>query len=268
MTLAAHVLTAHATAIAQRVVAEEEAKRTHLVVALTGAHAFGFASPDSDLDLKAIHVAPTRHFLGLHGVTPTFDRMEVLEGVEIDYTSNELGMALAALLRGNGNFLERVLGPHTLLDGDALPGLVDLARRAVSQRIHRHYHGFATGQLREFEKPEGGTAKKALYVLRTTLTGAHGLRTGEIDPDLTHHLAANGFDDTEELLAVKRSGERAPLPAEMRARWQVRLKDAFAVLDAALKASPLPPEPSREVERDAEEWLVATRMAGVQMPMV
>jgi predicted nucleotidyltransferase len=254
-------LTPHAETIARRIVAEEQARRTHLVVALTGAHAFGFASPDSDLDLKAIHIAPTRDLLGLRGVTPTFDRLEVVEGVEIDYTSNELGMALQAMLRGNGNFLERVLGPHTFLEDTRLGDLATLARRSVSRRVHRHYRGFATGQLREFEKPEGGTAKKALYVLRTTLTGAHALRTGEIDPDLNHHLRAAGFDDAEALLEVKRSGERAPLPAALRERWTARLQDAFTVLDAALEASPLPEAPPEDVERDCEEWLVAVRLA-------
>jgi hypothetical protein len=170
-------------------------------------------------------------------------------------------MALQAMLRGNGNFLERVLGPHTFLEDTRLGDLATLARRSVSRRVHRHYRGFATGQLREFEKPEGGTAKKALYVLRTTLTGAHALRTGEIDPDLNHHLRAAGFDDAEALLEVKRSGERAPLPAALRERWTARLQDAFTVLDAALEASPLPEAPPEDVERDCEEWLVAVRLA-------
>jgi hypothetical protein len=31
---------------------------------LSGAHAYGFPSPDSDLDLKAIHVAKTADLLG------------------------------------------------------------------------------------------------------------------------------------------------------------------------------------------------------------
>lgn len=255
------LLSPHAEAVARRVLAEEAARRRHVVVALTGAHAFGFASPDSDLDLKAIHQAPTRALLGLRAVSPTHDRMEVLEGVEIDYTSNELGLALAAMLKGNGNFLERVLGPHVLLAGPEFPALVELARSCVSRRVHRHYRGFATGQLHEFDKPEGGTAKKALYVLRTTLTGAHALRTGEIDPDVTHHLSAYGFEDASDLLEVKRRGERTPLPQELRTRWRTRLEAAFTILDHALAASPLPEAPPPAVEAACEAWLVETRRA-------
>ena len=44
---------------------------------------------------------------------PTVDRAEIIDGVEIDYTSNELAHALAGILGGNGNFLERVLGRMT-----------------------------------------------------------------------------------------------------------------------------------------------------------
>src|SRR5258708_1377391 len=42
-----------------RVIREEEGRREHVVVYLSGGHAYGFPSPDSDLDLKAIHVAKT-----------------------------------------------------------------------------------------------------------------------------------------------------------------------------------------------------------------
>ena len=40
------MFTEHQRSIVDRVLDEEEAKRTHLVVALSGAHAYGFPSPD------------------------------------------------------------------------------------------------------------------------------------------------------------------------------------------------------------------------------
>jgi hypothetical protein len=168
---------------------------------------------------------------------------------------------LAGLLNGNGNFLERVLGPHKLFAAPALAELAVLARRAVTRRVHRHYRGFAFAQLHEFDKPDGGTAKKALYVLRTTLTGAHALRTGEIDPDLNHHLRPHGFEDAEALIEVKRRGERTLLPPDLRERWRTRLSDAFVALDRALDASPLPKAPTEETERACEGFLVDLRLA-------
>lgn len=74
------VLDPQAQRVASEVLAEEEQKRRHLVVALSGAHAYGFPSPDSDLDLKGIHVAPTRDLLGLSEPTFTSDRTGIVEG--------------------------------------------------------------------------------------------------------------------------------------------------------------------------------------------
>src|SRR5712671_5865571 len=104
------VLTSAQASVAGAVLAEEAAQREHVVVYLSGAHAYGFPSPDSDLDLKAIHVAKTGDLLGFDVPAQTVDRAEVIDGVEIDYTSNELAHALSGVLAGNGNFIERVLG--------------------------------------------------------------------------------------------------------------------------------------------------------------
>ncbi len=159
-------------------------------------------------------------------------------------------------LKGNGNFLERVLGPWNVLETPLLHELRDLAARSVSRQIVRHYRGFAQGQLREFEKSQ--TAKKALYVLRTALTGAVALRTGRIDPDVNHHLGEFGFEDAQELLHIKQTGERAPLPAPIAERWRLRLQDALQVLEDAAAASPLPDEAPTWAE--ADDWLRQARL--------
>lgn len=77
------LLTRHQVEVMSRVLREEEARREHVVVYLSGAHAYGFPSPDSDLDLKAIHVADTAALLGLDPPTPTVDRAEIIEDVGI-----------------------------------------------------------------------------------------------------------------------------------------------------------------------------------------
>ena len=74
-----------------------------LLCAVTGSHHYGFPSPDSDLDLKGIHLAPTEPLLGLSPVVETHDRLLVFEGTECDLTTHEAQKALLLLLRGNGN---------------------------------------------------------------------------------------------------------------------------------------------------------------------
>jgi predicted nucleotidyltransferase len=240
-----------------RVLAEEEARREHLVVYLSGAHAYGFPSPDSDLDLKAIHIAPTGDLLGLEVPAPTVDRAEVIQGVEIDYTSNELAHALSGILEGNGNFLERVLGRMSALASPLLEELRPLAQRSISRRVHRHYRGFAANQLRFLEREP--TAKKLLYVLRTTTTGIHLLETGELEADLTRLMGRYGLEDASALVERKRAGERVGLDPTLLDAWRPRIDVLFARLDAARDGSALPEEAPNHGE--IREWLLSVRRA-------
>jgi uncharacterized protein len=249
------VLTGDQKRVMARVLQQEEAQREHVVVYLSGAHAYGFPSPDSDLDLKAIHVAKTEDLLGFDVPAPTVDRAEVIDGVEIDYTSNELAHALSGILAGNGNFIERLLGRMVPQTSGLLTDLRPIVQRALSRRVHRHYRGFAQNQLRFLEREP--TAKKLLYVLRTTLTGIHVLTTGELEADLTRLMDRYGLADATALVERKRAGERVALESKQLEAWRPRMESLFVALDAARDASMLPEDPPNEEEVRA--WLMTVR---------
>jgi hypothetical protein len=239
--------------------AEESAQRTHVVIYLSGAHAYGFPSPDSDVDAKAIHVEPTRRLLGLFPSLPTAERMEVRDGVEVDYSSNELGQVVAGLLKGNGNYLERLLGETTLESGELHAELRELAVRTLSRRYAHHYRGFANQQLALAEKTP--TAKKVLYVFRTALTGAHLLAAGRLVTDVNELLDEHGLGEVRELIALKQAGERIALPEPEQARWLAMAKRTIERIAEAWVSSPVPAEPEGVEALDA--WLVETRAARV-----
>jgi uncharacterized protein len=252
------LMTEHQTRVTNAVLDEESTRRWHLVVSLSGAHAYGFPSPDSDLDLKCIHVTPTAHLLRLEQRGPvSAERLEVVDGVEVDYSSNELGPVLSGVLQGNGNYLERLLGTHTLRGSPELEAVRPLVRGVLSRRLHRHYRGFAHGQLREWEKTGFRSTKKLLYVLRTALTGTHALLTGEVETDLTALMDRYGFSEAGELVAWKRRGERSDLPEALSEHWRGQVERAFERLDSALERSVLPEEP-RGTEA-LEAWLLELR---------
>jgi predicted nucleotidyltransferase len=251
------VLTAHQAAVAGHFLADRGSERRHLVVYLSGAHAYGFPSPDSDLDLKCVHVAPTRDLVGLTPPADSPERVEVVEGVELDYGSNELAPVLRGVIKGNGNFLERLLGELALsADATLLAQARALTRGLLSRRVARHYGGFATSQLRLFdEKP---TAKRALYVLRTCATGRNLLAHGEVVTDVTL-LSEFVPPAMEELIAVKQRAERQELEADQVARWRARLVAAIEAIDTSVVTSVLPPDPSAEAVAAAESWLLQIR---------
>lgn len=248
-------MTPHQRDVAASFLAAAAAEREPVVVALSGAHAYGFPSPDSDLDLKGIHVAPTRELLGLRPETPPVERIQMVEGVELDYSSHELGMVLHGVLKGNGNFIERILGELLLVRSPLLAELQPIVRASLSQRSHHHYRGFALNQRKEAERTR--RAKKVLYVLRTTLTGAHLLRTGELVTDVTRLAPVYGLE-LADLLEAKSQAEKQALDDGVYAAAEVRMDRAFAILDAALPASSLPVDPPNVPEVDA--WLVETRL--------
>lgn len=245
------------TRIAELVIAREEARRSHLVVALSGAHAYGFPSPDSDLDLKAIHIAPTEALLGFGDASSAPDRLEIIDGVEIDYTSNEIGLVLRGLITGNGNYAERILGAPILFQAPELNDLIPLAERSISKRIYRHYKGFANSQLEEVKSAKTVTVKSVLYVLRTALSGVHALKTGQIEPDLSALAEGLGFAEAAELIERKRAGERSPLEASDRERWTAALMRAMGALEEAFQQSALPETAQNAPELEA--WLIELR---------
>jgi predicted nucleotidyltransferase len=253
------VLEAAQRRAAERLLAEEGAKRRHLVVYLSGAHAYGFPSPDSDLELKAVHLEPTARLLGLSPPAAHAVRLEVFGGIEVDYSSNELGAVVQGILAGNGNYLERILGPTALVTSSEHAALRPLVLRAVSRNAYRHYAGFARNQLMQVERSEAPTAKKVLYVLRTALTGTHLLATGELVADLTQLLDRYGFGRASELVAAKKQGEQTVLAPGERDYWVAEAGRALARLEAAHEESVLPAEPQNRGE--LEDWLLELRRA-------
>jgi predicted nucleotidyltransferase len=248
----------------QRVVARSflsarDAERTHLVIYLSGAHAYGFPSPDSDLDLKCVHIAPTHELVGL---TPPAesegDRIEVIDGVELDYGSNELAPVLRGAIKGNGNFLERILGELALGGSELLASAREVVRPLLSRRCAKHYGGFATSQLKLFdEKP---SAKRALYVLRTAATGRCVLARGDVITDVAQ-LREFVPPEIDELIAIKQQGERVQLGAARVATWRERLVAAIAAIDAAWPSSVLPPDPPDAAIAAVDAWLREVRRA-------
>lgn len=250
-------LTAHQQKVADNFLDQEETKRSHLVVHLSGAHAYGFASVDSDLDLKAIHIADTKELLGLSTPRGSWDYLNIIDGIEVDYTSNELKIAISGLLTGNGNMLERVLSGDPMRRSPELDQLAALATKNLSKRYYNHYRGFAHSQRKAVEAAEQPQAKKVLYVLRTVLTGVHLLETGQCNPDLTALCDNYGFTISHQLIEQKRSGEKIPLPDTLAQQVPELLETAFDRLDRALEQSQLPAEP--EQTEALESWLLNIR---------
>jgi predicted nucleotidyltransferase len=222
-----------------------------LWLALSGAHAYGFPSEDSDLDLKGVHVVPARALLGL-GEAP--EAVEVLcewEGREYDFTSDEVGRVAKLLLRGNGNMFERFLGPFPVVTTPAGHRLRELARGALSRKVYLHYGGFLRGMLREYRTESAAgvrMAKRLLYAYRAALTGIHLLRKGELVTDASELHEEYGCPAVSDLVRVKRSRETGNIEEADESRYLEDLLRLERDLEEARIGSVLPEEPRNREE--------------------
>lgn len=232
-----------------------------VVCAVTGAHQYGFVSPDSDVDLKAIHLAPPREVLGMQRGRASFDQVEVVDGVELDWTSNEAAPALTLLQAGNGNMLERIFSPYLLRPrGDRaierLDELRHLAIGSLNKGSAAHYQGFLRQCLGSVQRAP--TVKGWLYAFRVALTGERLLRRGEVIADLPLLLEdAPELAVVGELIARKRAGAEhasvAGLEPALRAQVEALLAGLAARLSAAEADSALPDRCPNSEALDA--WL-------------
>ncbi len=153
----------------------------------------------------------------------------------------------------------RVLGSLQPITSTELDALRPLVRPVLSRRVYRHYQGFARQQHREWEATQFSSAKRLLYVVRTTLTGTHLLLTGELETDVTKLVAPYGADDVLALVEAKTRGEKAPLPTALSTLWRQRTTALFAKLDDARERSVLPTEAPEKAVRALEAWLLELR---------
>jgi len=104
-----------------------------LFVTVSGAHAYGFPSPDSDVDLRGCHQLPTERLVGLTTPTETIDHMAIEDGVEVDLVSHEVGKYLRLLVTNNGMILEQIFSPLVVTGQDFLDELRLIARKCVTR---------------------------------------------------------------------------------------------------------------------------------------
>ncbi|GIE88513.1 nucleotidyltransferase domain-containing protein [Actinoplanes regularis] len=223
---------------------------------VSGAHLYGFASVDSDLDLRASHVLPADEVVGLRHGPETLQRGGVRDGVELDVVSHDL-LKFAKLLNSrNGYVLEQLLSPLVVVTSPLHAALKELAAGLITRNHTYHYIGFSHSQEKLYAKT--GELKPALYTLRVLLTGIHLMRTGQLETDLG--VLGTELPYVPDLIAAKRSAEHGPFPAGVAARLAADIPRLRAELEAARDASSLRDRPSEESVSALHDLIVRTRL--------
>lgn len=237
-----------------------------LFAGVSGAHLYGFPSPDSDVDLRACHVLPVASFLRFDEPRLTVDRMWSIGGVEVDLVSHDLKKFVTLLLRQNGNYMEQLFAPLITVDSEWAAELRAIMRDGgIARHAYHAYSSYAHSKWQEWRKDalQGqGRLKSLLYAYRVSLTGIHLMRTGEPIADLRVLAPVYGLDSLLDLIAAKSAEHIAvALDVEEHDRTLLRLQEQ---MQNAFAASPLPEVPSNRAA--LEDFVLRVRLACAEMP--
>lgn len=81
-----------------------------LFVTISGAHLYGFPSPDSDYDIRGTHILPLEEAVGLW--PDKHDTIQVdgfRDSLEIDLVTHDVRKFFGLMLKKNGYVMEQVL---------------------------------------------------------------------------------------------------------------------------------------------------------------
>jgi predicted nucleotidyltransferase len=146
-------------------IARDEGVRV-LYACESGSRAWGFASADSDYDVRFLYVRPRAAYLRLDAPRDVIERPIV---DELDVNGWDIFKALRLLRKSNPPLLEWLFSPIVYRETSAaIAELREMAREHFSgTAMFYHYLHLVTGNFRDYirDKPEV-ILKKYLYVLR------------------------------------------------------------------------------------------------------
>lgn len=70
-----------------------------LFATISGAHLYGFPSPDSDFDLRGVHLLPLEDVVGLTVGEETIEKSGIHDGMEIDLVTHDAKKFFALMLK-------------------------------------------------------------------------------------------------------------------------------------------------------------------------
>lgn len=182
-----------------------------LFTTISGAHLYGFPSPDSDYDLRGVHILPVAEVVKLDPGRETIEVSEMRQGLQIDLVSHDAKKFFLLLLKKNGYVLEQLYSPLILQTTPEHEELKAIASQCITRHHSYHYFGFAQTQWKLFEKEQPHRVKPLLYVYRVLLTGIHLMETGVIEANLIKLNEKFNLPYIPDLIAQKLAGAEKSL---------------------------------------------------------
>ena len=163
-----------------------------LYAAESGSRAWGFASPDSDYDVRFIYVRPAEDYIRIDEIRDVIEWKD--DGV-LDINGWDLKKAMGQIARGNATLFEWSASPVVYKTTDAWDRVRDAAEGYFSQKAAvYHYYGTARKTWAEHLTGETVRYKKYFYALRPLLAARFIERVHSAPPVLFDDLLETNMD--------------------------------------------------------------------------
>lgn len=225
-----------------------------LFVVLTGSHAYGFPSADSDYDLRGSYIAKTKELLALRKPVQVLERKEG----KIELIINELDKFLFQMLTPNGYIIEQINSPYPVAESKAFKQLKLLSKNVICKALHNHYADFALSVYKKAHTSNWADIKEDLYLLRVLMTGITMLETGKVIVNLPELNKKFNFDVVPQLIELKAQSNDAKGMINL----DKESSELFTRLDEAYKNSSLP-EHVQNIEK-FNDFILKIRLANMK----
>lgn len=216
-----------------------------LFVTISGAHLYGFPSPDSDVDLRGAHIVPARQVLGLYSPNDTVTVTREQQGLKFDIVTHDVQKFFLLMLKRNGYVLEQLESPLVVYTTPEHEELKAIARNCITRYHYHHYLGFAQNQWQLLEKEQPYRVKPLLYVYRVLLTGIHLARTGLVEANLIKLNEIFNLPYLQELIDLKTRGSENTTITDSDLPWhRQEFERLIKILEDAGATSSLPRTPT------------------------
>jgi predicted nucleotidyltransferase len=215
-----------------------------LFATISGSHLYGFPSPDSDYDLRGVHILPAIEVVGLDKGNETIEVSTVFDSLDIDLVTHDIKKFFLLLLKKNGYVLEHLYSPLILKTSPEHQELKSIAKDCITRHHSHHYFGFAATQWKLFAQEQLPRVKPLLYVYRVLLTGIYLMQTGVLEANLITLNQMFNLSYISDLIAQKLAeAERSTLEDVDLAFHYQEYERLRTQLQAAYEASTLPEAP-------------------------
>lgn len=234
---------------------EDEYDVTILHAVESGSRAWGFASEDSDWDVRFIYRHKRDKYLSVFKWRDVIEHSspiwsQVDRERELDISGWDLRKTMGLLYKSNPPLLEHMRSPIVYIDRKEFAPVLGLVSQVYSPRVCvYHYYHMARNNYREYLRGPGVWLKKYLYVVRPVMCMEWIQAYGSLPPVNIYELMS-GLDLEEELcnsildlLERKKSGS------------ELTFGSRIAIISEYLKEKLEKPDFAKEKREDRKEMI-------------